>query len=146
MLNAAGFFVGLLIIGTAPAPSPPPSPSADMHNLIVYGDQWSFYAHEPDGWTGFTERSGEIGSNVYFLHNGETLEQNGSLIRVSIEKKIDNAVASDLAADMARFKHDEPDIQFVDFQADYPGGSVFAKIYRRSNGDEYVAYVDTAPG
>jgi hypothetical protein len=146
MMKAVGLFAGLLMVNAAPAPSPSAAPPTEMHNLIVYGDHWSFYAREPDGWTGYTERSGEIGSNVFFLHTGESLEQNGSLIRVSIEKKIDNAVDSDLAADMARFKKAEPGIQFVDFQADYPGGSVFAKIYRRSNGDEYVAYVETAPG
>jgi hypothetical protein len=146
MMNAALFFAGLLVVSGAPTPSPAVSSPPDMKNLLVYGDHWGFFTREPDGWTGHTERSGEIGSNVFFLHTGESLEQNGSLIRVSIEPKDDTTVERDLAADMARFKKSEPDVQFADFQADYPGGSVFAKIYRRSNGDEYVAYVDAAPG
>jgi hypothetical protein len=133
-----------MMVGASPVPSASIASPDAMHNLLVYGDHWSFFTREPGGWTGYTKRSAEIGSNVYFLHTGESLEQNGSLIRVSIEPKVDNAVETDLAADMARFKKAEPDIQFVDFHADYPGGSVFAKIYRRSNGDEYVAYVDTS--
>jgi hypothetical protein len=145
MMTSVAFFAGLLIVTTIPAPSPSGSPQDGMHNLVVYGAGWSFFTREPDGWTGYTERSGEIGANVYFLHTGETFEQNGSLIRVTIETKIDNAIERDLAADMARFKKADPEIQFVDFQATYPGGSVFAKIYRRSKGDEYVAYVDTSP-
>jgi hypothetical protein len=144
MMTSVALLAGLLMVTALPAPSASSSPPPSMHNLIVYGDGWSFFTREPNGWTGYTERSAEIGSNVYFLHTGESFEQNGSLIRVTIESKDDYAVGRDLAADMARYKKAEPNIRFADFQAKYPGGSVYAKIYRRSKGDEYVAYVDTS--
>ena len=65
------------------------------------------------------------------------------MIRVTIlTKDFGNDVERDLASDMARFKTSTPDIEFQDFKAERPGGSVYAKIYRTKKSDEYVAYVN----
>ncbi|HEY5094741.1 MAG TPA: hypothetical protein VII69_06490 [Candidatus Eremiobacteraceae bacterium] len=126
----------------APTPEPSPIPS-DMHSLLAYGKGWMFGAHEPDGWTGYTEHSDEIGSNVYFLPIGQKFGQDGVIIRVSIlPKDFGDDVGRDLTTDMARYKTATPDIKFSDFSAEYPGGTVYAKIYGLKRADEYVSYVN----
>jgi hypothetical protein len=112
------------------APSPTPAPiQSDMHSLLVYGKGWMFGAHEPDGWTGYTDHSADVGSNLYFLPIGQTFDQGGAIIRVSIlPKDFGDDVGRDLASDMDRYKKAAPDIKFTDFSADYLGGAVYIKI------------------
>lgn len=106
-----------------------------------------FGAHEPEGWTGYTEHSADIGSNLYFLPIGQKFDQDGAIVRVSIlPKDFGDDVGRDLTSDMARYKAGTPDIKFSDFAAEYPGGTVYAKIYELKRADEYVAYVDPGHG
>ncbi len=126
----------------APSPTPTPIPS-DMHSLLVYGKGWTFGAQEPDGWTGYTDHSADVGSNLYFLPIGQSFDQGGAIIRVTIlPKDFGDDVGRDLASDMDRYKKAIHGIKFTDFFADYPGGAVYAKIYGLKRGDEYVAYVN----
>jgi hypothetical protein len=126
------------------APTPDTQPTnSDARTVIMLASGWLVMAHAPRGWTSFTQRAGEVGADLYYLPVGETFDQDGSIIRVTIlTKDFGNDVARDLAADMARFKTSTPGIEFQDFTAERPGGSVYSKIYRMKTGDEYMAYVN----
>jgi hypothetical protein len=125
------------------APTPSASPTTDdARTVLMLSSGWMVLPRAPHGWTSHTERSAEVGADVYYLPVGETFDQDRSMIRVTIlTKDFGDDVERDLASDMARFKQSTPGITFQDFAATRPGGSVFAKIYKMKH-DEYVAYVN----
>lgn len=132
----------VLALLLAPTPSASAAPS-DTHAVTVHGKGWDLVGHEPDGWTGSTAHAADVGSSLYFLPTGEKFGDNGVIIRVSIlPKDFGDDVGRDLTTDMDRYKTATPDIKFTDFSAEYPGGSVYAKIYGLKRADEYVAYVN----
>jgi hypothetical protein len=115
--------------------------------LVVYGDDFMFAIHEPEGWTADIENAPKLSAGVVLYREGETFEKHGVLIAIRVAKKVDENTADDLAHDMKEFRNLYPDVQFKPLKAPNPRYASHAKVFAISKSRyDYVAYLNPGPG
>ena len=114
-----------------------------LNALMVYGDGFIFGVQEPENWTGDTGNATSFHVNIIFYPKGQAWNSQGAVIRVRINKKVDERTEEDLAHDMAGYRNKFPKIQFADIDATHPKYRCFPKVFF-VEGDfyEYVTYVN----
>jgi hypothetical protein len=136
-ISAAIVFVTLFSVGFA-------SPTLQkMDRLIVYGDEFMFGVKEPEGWQGDTERAGSLKVNILFYPRGPLPSNLDGVIRVRVNKKTDENIAEDLAADMNGYRKNFSAVRFEDFEVSHSLYKCYPKLFF-VEGDfhEYVTYVN----
>ena len=114
-----------------------------LNALMVYGDGFIFGVQEPENWTGDTGNATSFHVNIIFYPKGQAWNSQGAVIRVRINKKVDERTEEDLAHDMAGYRNKFPKIQFADIDATHSKYRCFPKVFF-VEGDfyEYVTYVN----
>jgi hypothetical protein len=95
---------------------------------LVYGSDWIFTVKEPDGWIGDTENAAKWNCNVFFYPQWQQPE-NATLIRVTVATRSGDDANQDFKADMKRYKHSYPEVQFNDVATSHPDYRSFATLY-----------------
>jgi hypothetical protein len=113
----------------------------------VYGDGFMFGVKEPDGWQGDTERAGSLRVNILFYPRGPIPSNLDGVIRIRVNKKTDENIAEDLAADMNGYRKKFSAVRFEDFAVSHPQYTCYPKqFFVEGDFHEYVVYVNPGPG
>jgi hypothetical protein len=122
-----------------------PSVSPKPQGLLVYGSDWVLTAKEPDGWIGNTENAAKWNCNVFFYPKEQRPEAT-TLIRVTVATKSGDDAYEDFKADMERYKHSYPEVQFNDIDVSHPDYRSYAKLYLSPGRFwDYVTYLEPSP-
>jgi len=115
-----------------------------MDRLIVYGNGFSFGVKEPAGWVAETaEVARQLQVNVVFFPADVGPKPGAVNIRVRVNKKVDEHTEEDLKYDLAQYRKEFPNAQFVDLQTNHREYRTFSKlVYETDRFYEYVAYVN----
>ncbi len=128
-------------LGGAPGDEP------KLDRLLVYGEGWAFSAQAPPGWVGDTQRAGDIGANVAFYRDGESMSSAVALIRIRVNPKMDENISADLDFDKDGYRKRFPSIAFRDLDVAHAKyqtvGSVF---FVQGEFYEYVLYINPGKG
>lgn len=123
--------------------SPTPLYQKKMDRLIVYGYGFRFGVQEPEGWEGDWKKASHLKANIIFYPKGHDLTLPDGIIRVRVNKKMDENTAEDLATDMEGYRKRFSEVQFDDLDITHPLYTCFPKLFFVENQfHEYVAYVN----
>jgi hypothetical protein len=129
-------FISITILVAAPL-------QEKMKALVVYGSGFVFGVTEPENWTGDTENAGRFQANIIFYPIGQAWSSPDVVIRVRINKKVDENTVEDLSFDMEGYRNRFPQIQFEDIEISHPKYRSFPKLFFvENNFYEYVTYVN----
>lgn len=117
-----------------------------LDQLIVYGDNFMFSVKEPNGWNGDTANAKNFQSSVILHEATQPTDSVSGLIRIRINRKVDENTKADLEEDMRGYRAQYPRVQFKDFSVNHPQYLCLAKVfYIPGEFYEYVAYVNPGP-
>lgn len=115
--------------------------------LVIYGDNFMFAIHEPEGWIGDVENAPKLSAGVVLYGESGTFEKHGALIAIRVSTKVDENTADDLAHDMREFRNLYPDAKFTDLKVSHRLYKALAKAFTipRSRYD-YVTFLNPGAG
>jgi hypothetical protein len=115
--------------------------------LIVCGEGFVFGVKEPEGWQGDTERARSLMANILFYPRGPLPSNLDCAILIKADRKTNENVAEDLAAEMNDYKKRFSTVRFEEFTVSHPQYKCYP-ILLVADGDfhDYVAYVNPGPG
>jgi hypothetical protein len=123
------------------------SADADMHGLIIYGENFAFLASEPDNWdtdTGQVAR--EYSVNAIFFPRAQASRTLHVTIRVRLNRKTTEDPNADMNSDMTQYKKEYPSTRFADLNLKHPDYRISTKLfYTEKEFYEYVAYLNPGP-
>lgn len=133
-----------LLQTTAPAF---PQPQQKMDRLLVYGNEFMFGVKEPEGWLGDTERASSFQMNILIYPREhrppDRVPDLDGVIRIRVNKKVDENTEQDLAVDMAGYRKRFPKVQFTDIEVSHPAYKCYSKLFSvEGQFHEYVIYVN----
>jgi hypothetical protein len=133
--------LALTFLGTAALAIP--QSQQKMDSLMVFGDHFMFGVKEPEGWQGDTERASSFKMNILIYPRGHRLPDLHGVIRIRVNKKVDENTEQDLATDMAGYRKANPKVQFIDLEVTHPSYKCFPKLFSLDREfHEYVVYVN----
>jgi hypothetical protein len=141
----SSLLISLALVGVASQAFP--QPQQKMDRLLVYGDGFMFGVKEPEGWLGDTERASSFQMNILIYPRQhrppEQVPDLDGVIRLRVNKKVDENTEQDLAADMAGYKKRFPKVQFTDIEVSHPAFKCYSKLFSVDGQfHEYVIYVN----
>ena len=117
--------------------------SAFAESLIVYGTGFTFSIKEPTGWVGDTENAEKYHANIIFYPKKENSNGNNTVIRISVNKKVDENTKADLDYDAKGYRKKYPSVEFRDITLKHENYKIFSSIFFIPNDFyEYVAYIN----
>ena len=119
------------------------SDTAKMSSLVVYGDEFMFSVHEPDGWKGDIDNAKDYYANIIFYKSKEDIDNGGALIQVFNFNKQDEKTENDLQSDIKTYIDKYKDLKQQDFSVTHKEYKCYSKlVYVENAVYQYIVYLN----
>jgi hypothetical protein len=111
--------------------------------LFIYGNGFSFWVIEPEGWLCHTEDAFRYTMNAYFCLGEKKINKSPAIMHITVRDKGGETIQQGLAFDMENYKKHSKKIEFLESPLDALAYEFAAKTYLiNDKTTDYVCFVD----
>jgi len=111
--------------------------------LLIYGEGFSFWVIEPEGWLCHTEDAFRYRMNAYFCLGKKKISKSPAIMHITVLDKGGETVQQSLAFDIANYKKNSKTLEFLESPIDALAYEYAAKTFLIDDKTlDYVCFVD----